>query len=304
MRFHLHVRQEPYTLDYCPPPIIFITISCKFHLQVLPFVNLITFLNFINITNKPTKHLFPLFTMKRARTGKDVIKKGKRAKKTANTSAEMTMVSIPKSSSYLHGWMGPAAQELKYCDTFVTSTTISNSPITQGVYLMTIPRGVGPTDREGNKINVKSCQMRVNVYTDAVSTAPSFFRWALVLDKQPNGVATVPTNQDVFSNPLAATFTTVETTNLDNRNRFYILYDQHGVVGGNGNDACGKVFDLFKKLNLDTTYKTGAGTGVMGDTSTNVLYFYIWCKNVAVTGPPTYSNVKYDMSSRVRYVDS
>lgn len=89
-----------------------------------------------------------------------------------------------------------------------------------------VAQGAGPNCRIGMRIEMISCNLRYFVRPKATTTKSGNFRVALVYDRQPNGA--VPAYTDIFQTYTAgtATYATAASgVNLQNKNRFKVLYD-------------------------------------------------------------------------------
>lgn len=154
-------------------------------------------------------------------------------------------------------------QELKWFD-----VTLSSASPSSVVPLNNVPMGDDSTTRDGRKIRMKSCY--VKLFASNVSSWP---RFAIVYDKVNNG--TLPSYTEIFDSVggPAAQF------NLNNRHRFVILYDNHAGIkkgrdpfffaGGTGTAFFGDV--QYIKLDHETIYgATGGGT--IAGTLSGALY--------------------------------
>jgi len=151
--------------------------------------------------------------------------------------------------------------------------------------------------RQGRKIFMKSCLIRITVYENAGDTYPTgeIGRIMLVYDMQSNGVAPTVAN-------ILQTASWDAPNNLDNRNRFKVLYDKEFTTAAAafaaGALAAGspapRIFKIYKKLNLPVTFSgTGATVGAIATGSLYLLYISALSSNKLYS----YTN------ARVRFTD-
>lgn len=109
--------------------------------------------------------------------------------------------------------------ELKFFDTTTTllfDATGEVSANATGGQMNLIPQGVTESTRVGRKCVIKSIYLRM-VHTPATTTANSFCKFAIVLDKQANGA--VPAYTDIYTTNASIS----APLNLANSSRFQIL---------------------------------------------------------------------------------
>lgn len=173
--------------------------------------------------------------------------------------------------------------------------------------------GVDAVNRVGRRINMKSISLRMGItITEAPTTAnPTYIRYALVYDRQPNGAA--PAYSDIFQNITLAGATSSDAfsfPNPTNFDRFTILRDgfrvfrpfNDGLVNqpkqslDNEQDAAEKWFVNLK--GLEATYIAGAGAGTIADFRTGSLWFITTSNQTAANQP-----CQIVMSARLRFFD-
>lgn len=182
------------------------------------------------------------------------------------------------------------SQELKWFDVNLASATGGAvEPLNN------VPLGDDATARDGRKIIMKSVNFKLwatGTMAGALSTMP---RLAIVYDKANNGL--LPAATDIFT----STASTAQV-NLNNRDRFKILYDNHGGLN-KGTDpyriySTGSttfiVNDYVKLRDLETIY-SDTGSGTIAGTRTGALYA-VFLGTGAVAG--------LDASFRTRFLDS
>lgn len=207
--------------------------------------------------------------------------------------------------------------ELKGVDTYVSKLDVD----TDGDFklLNGTKAGTGYHERIGNKITMKSIELRIQFEKNAnVLASPQedlYQRVLCVYDNQTNGVepvwADVIRSIDITGTPSS---TSTDFVNLANRNRFIILMDKTFVcprqdqVTPTGNmdmtfwslidgEAPCQTHQFIKLKGLKTFYK--ASTGLISDITTGGLYIMTFGNQTdAKTG------VDILVSSRLRYWDT
>lgn len=178
-------------------------------------------------------------------------------------------VVVAKKPQITHGWpRGPQTAEFKVIDVDISGAANSAAQL---FLLNGTQRGSDINNRIGRVITIKSIQLNFSHYATDATGLDQTHRFLLVYDKQANGV--VPAIADILlaSSPWAP-------RNLNNRNRFIILWDQTTSVCGNV--AAGlangnlRIADkkYYRRHNLKTQYNTG-DAGSIADISTGSLYF-------------------------------
>lgn len=168
--------------------------------------------------------------------------------------------------------------------------------------------GSGPSARVGRVISMRSVQMRGSVrpvdtmVTGANCIDVSYVRVLIVYDRQPNGAA--PTVANILSASNPASF-----QNLDFRDRFKVISDEHFIVGPRVMDTTatqaiaveggvsGRVINLYKDLQGLKTVFDGTGGGI-ADINTGALFQVTIGSQAAGVG----ANVV--VATRVRFTDS
>lgn len=214
--------------------------------------------------------------------------------------ARAAIVSTRRSSAPLRsgGFYGTWNRRRGMSELKATDVTIANtSPSSTGsvVLLNGIAAGDDYTNRDGRKIMMKSILMRLCLKADTTqsSTVGEVLRVIVVYDRQCNGVALTGANvlqSAVWNAPV----------NLDNRERFKILYDNTLTVPGwyvaagnlTGGSPTIRNIKVFKKLNLDVTYSGTANT--VGSIATGSLYLLTFSQ---------YNKAWMDYYIRVRFTE-
>lgn len=169
-------------------------------------------------------------------------------------------------------------------------------------------------NRIGRKVNLKSLEFKAYVQPIRTVASQDYLRVMIVYDHQTNGTA--PSISDIIQDidqAGSATVNAQSSPNLNNRDRFRILYDEKilapsitvtaGVTTNLGPvDPVQKTFEIsrFIKLKgLHTQYKADSSPAVVGDIATGGL-FLVTFGNIA-TGNEGW---QLTSSSRLRYYDN
>nr|QXP07659.1 MAG: putative capsid protein [Arizlama virus] len=187
--------------------------------------------------------------------------------------------------------------EKKYIDialaNYAGDTTGSVTP------LNVCNEGTGVSQRIGRKTCLKSVQVRGMIQTTDEIVANNMVRLMLVWDKQVNGVTA--TIAEILSAATSASF-----MNLDNRERFVVLWDKHFSLGQVSNTATqafssgqtSHVVNKYKKLPPGSfSIYDGTGAGI-ADINTGALYLVTIGMQAAGAGATC------SLATRVRYTDS
>jgi len=163
-----------------------------------------------------------------------------------------------------YGRGGPRSVEFKCVDT----TWAAHDVNTTGV--VTLLNGIGRGDdlheRVGRQVDVRSVQVRLQTYATATTGIEQFHRHMIVIDLQPNGAALTPAN-------VLLAVSTNAPRNLENRQRFRILYDRTFHLNSPLDQVGGtiKAVRWYKRLNLRETVNSG-DAGTIADITTGSLY--------------------------------
>lgn len=142
-----------------------------------------------------------------------------------------------------------AQTEWKSKDFYSTANTWTGAGSVTSIF--DLAAGAGPDDRIGRKVTVRSIQMHWGLRNEAVSTNnPQLnpVRTMIVYDKQSNG--TVASYSDIMADQLGTEDEPWSFRNLDNKDRFVILYDSFAATTAGE----GKTRDSVR-----VNYSTGAG---------------------------------------------
>ena len=171
--------------------------------------------------------------------------------------------------------------------------------------------GTGPDDRIGRKVTIRSVQLHWGLLNDSVATTTpqiSPARTMIVYDKQSNGTAA--SYGDIMADQLGDDDQPWSFRNLDNKDRFIILYDSFAAttagdtktrdsvrVNYAGGDSALNVTDsevyfgkVYRTMELPVVY-SGDASGVPLSGA-----LYVVCSGRGRSG-------KQKFLSRVRYVD-
>lgn len=195
--------------------------------------------------------------------------------------------------------------ELKFVD-----NTLVNDPIllTWKINLLNgVAQGTDYNSRVGRKFTNKSILCNGNIFPTVNNSGSNpvgcFVRLVIVYDSQPNS-GSLPAGTDIFvSNDTSSPM------NLNNRDRFKVMFDKRMQVGSYLMSAGGALaagspnnawWSKYKKCNLETINSGTAGT--IGNISTGAIYLCYTCDYVGTVGTPP-SVVSIDWYTRVRFTD-
>lgn len=159
----------------------------------------------------------------------------------------------------------------------------------------------------GRKINLKSLLFRYMVHLDtstynkmdtnaSATLVHLCYRVLIVYDKQSNGAA--PTQSAILQTPTNALDWSIIGNNLDNRDRFKVIYDKKGRLCGA--DPC-HIREKYIKLKGREVMFQGTGATI-NDISTGSLYLWvIQDQDPAGTATP---QVLCTFVSRIRFLDN
>lgn len=159
--------------------------------------------------------------------------------------------------------------------------------------------GTGATNRIGRRIKMKSILLRWIFTLQASSDGlvgngmvPGFIRILIVMDMQANGAT--PAVSDILVN--AGNVALVSPLNLDNRERFRVIYDKFRLIDpqGPGNT----IFNVYKKLDNQVTFNAG-NAGDQGDISTCAM----WVISIVTPQAIAISSITGNLYSRIRFLD-
>lgn len=185
--------------------------------------------------------------------------------------------------------------ELKAVDTNTSLSAIAGNGSLQ--LINGIATGTDYTDRTGRKIILKSLLARIFIYP-TLTTSSSYgvvTRCLIIYDSQANGAN--PATTDILN---VATYDA--PMNLNNRDRFKILYDKYVTTPSFVNTASAltvgsptpRIFKIFKKMNLEQIF---GGTGsTIGSIQTGSIFVLLINSEDQKTSADAYF--------RVRFVDS
>lgn len=160
-----------------------------------------------------------------------------------------------------------------------------------------IATGTDFTNRIGRKVLLKSIYIKGWLSNTDTTTANTMCRLAIVYDSQSNAAA--PAITDVFKSINGTTH-----LNLDNRDRFRILYDKHYALASVDNTATQAIagsptifpVKLYRKLNLEEQFSGIAAT--IGSISTGAIYMMTFSSATPTNGGA------FTVSTRIRFQDS
>lgn len=178
--------------------------------------------------------------------------------------------------------------ELKYLDTFIGGTSITNTP------LLTLLNGMQQGDtvstRQGDSITPTSIQYRCRVVQSPTALSDVIFRHLILWDRQPNGAA--PTATDILDTTLISEYT-VAPYQRQYQKRFKILHDKVIKLSPAMADPTAPTtqvlqpfsYKQFKKaLSRVVNYRRGQNAGTVADIASNSLYSLWVAQSAASAG--------------------
>lgn len=159
-----------------------------------------------------------------------------------------------------------------------------------------IATGTDFTDRIGRKIILKSIFVRGLVGPVDTSTGTNCARILIVYDMQANGSAPAVTD-------ILKTADSRDQINLNNRDRFKILFDKQWTLGPFDGVTLGYIgapsvanVKLYRRLNLETLFN--GTTAAIGSIATGSIYMVTIGNQAAANGS------SFQVSTRIRFVDA
>jgi len=185
-------------------------------------------------------------------------------------------------------------QELKVVDTAVANyalTTTGSVTLINGV-----ATGTDFTNRIGRKVCWKSILIQGVTVPEDGGVAGTLGRIMLVYDSQPNGA--LPAVTDVL-----LTATSLAPLNLNNRDRFRVLWDKRVAMGYFDTTATQSVADRttievrkYRKCNLETVFD--GTTAAIGDIQSGSIFM------LTISNQPTGTGYNLSATLRLRFTDS
>ncbi len=150
-------------------------------------------------------------------------------------------------------------EEIKESNHAGNVTMTLNDQWSTAVYINDIDQGTTAATRIGNKIVMKSIQVRTGCRPDAAETTIGGFRWALVFDRRPRGALAAGANQ-IFNG--TNTQANIQSADPEYAGRFQILHDENINWDAlpDGVEPRDLLLDpVFIKRNLKTEYNSTGG---------------------------------------------
>jgi len=204
-------------------------------------------------------------------------------------------------SKRVFGQRGP---EIKYIDTIIDDVGSSGGNVT---CLNLVATGTDNTNRIGRKIDIKSVEVKgtYNYTIDTVAAANLITRWAIVLDKQPNGA--LATFDQIYNTAGGASPWSMR--NLDYIERFDVLAQDlfclnpqynAATAGDTSNGQANSYYmvDKFVKTNIGSRYD-GTASNIASLETGALLFIDLTDSN---TGGTNASQAFY-ATCRVRFLD-
>lgn len=179
--------------------------------------------------------------------------------------------------------------EWKYSDVLVNHDVNTATALT---LLNGLVPGTGATQRIGQKIVIKSIEIRVRVQVDPNGGVRQLVRWMVVMDRQANGAA-----------PTLAQILNVNTPyglrNLENRKRFKIILDNVKYLAPLNQEGDGCYYHVYFKFRKPLIVEYNAGNaGTVADIVSNSLYMFSVGDQAAGNGDAVLASY-----CRLRYTD-
>jgi len=191
------------------------------------------------------------------------------------------------------GWASPSRMgELKFKDTDTIATIPLSMAFAGGILLNGLIPGSTATTRIGRKVILKSLLMRYRGITATTSVGGCPVRMLMVYDKQANGVA------PVLGDVLRANATYTSQSNLNNRNRFVILFDRTVQLNASGESGSSRVINVRVNLRNKLVTFNGGTAGTVADISTGSIYIF----SVGSVAPGATAG-STDGTARVRFTE-
>ena len=201
---------------------------------------------------------------------------GKRRRPTSAIIARSPALRGFAQTSGVYGRFQPSGPESKFLDADLTQNAIS---VGTGGFgwesLNTIPQGDGPSARIGRQVIVTSIQLQYRLDINKAEKNAVFLRTMIVLDKQCNGSAATPamlmTHNGIFA-----------FRNLDNADRFVVLYDKTQryspsvTDGGDTHYSGPSIKTVYRKCNIPITFDNTAATGALATIRSNNIFVINW----------------------------
>lgn len=178
-------------------------------------------------------------------------------------------------------------------------------------------KGTDYSDRTGRRINIKSIQIRAQIYpntgTSSGTAIGNTVRFFLVVDKQSNG--TLPNLSDIFNTDSTAAFTEPNIYSqriLNYRERFEVLIDElipfdgytvtAGVTTPLGGWSGPRYYQKYLKCHIPVTFND-VNSGGYADIQTNAIFFAMIAGKRAFHATNS-STPKFDFTTRFRFEDA
>lgn len=180
-------------------------------------------------------------------------------------------------------------------DLVTITNVVGATSLTTGMCLLNgIANGTNFFERVGNKVQMKSLAVELELWQPQTDVSSSSVRLLIVYDRQCNGA--YPLYSDVLMNGNIAGSDFNSGMNLANRDRFAILRDAQFVL--DPAQDLQKHYETFIQRPLDATY--GTTTAIMSGVSSGAIYIMLFYVQGLGTTAPKCNN----LHARYRYWDS
>lgn len=153
--------------------------------------------------------------------------------------------------------------EKKVIDTIQNNVDFDQGLSGSNIFLVNgVGQGTDDTQRIGRRYTNVSIQMRYNISVNSTTATSAVARVMLVQDRQVNGA--LPSLTDIL-----ALSSDIAPMNLNNRDRFKVLYDQEHTVQPQGPQI--EYCKMYKKIMVETT-NTSTTTSAIAGIATGAIY--------------------------------
>lgn len=190
------------------------------------------------------------------------------------------------------------SQELKYVDTAISAIASTDGTAADTIILLNnVNLGDTSITRDGNRIALKSLEVRGRIVASLADTLPHEVRLIVFWDSSPNG-AGIPTWAQVMTAQNASS----GFPNVAGKSRFTIISDTSMPIGtfviasGNASAPVVHTYHKYFPLSVAVQYSTATGT----DINSGALYFAVLGTGTVVSSDTS----TFTGAARVRFVDS
>lgn len=188
----------------------------------------------------------------------------------------------------------PKDQEFKTID--LIGETSSCNTTGEFTLLNALARGTDYDERVGRQVTVKSIQIKGVIQATPETGTDQLQRVMIFVDNDTDGAP--PTGADLIQGFNNAFEDVYNPRNLNNRDRFRVLYDRTFVMNKDTKDPCKRIFKYYKRLNQAVLFNAG-NAGTEADIQKGAIWIFTYGTNAA---GGTAGNAGF--SSRIRFIDN